>query len=51
MTRGFDDLTFTFYDHVTMTKTIDDKKVKHIKSLETGNKFTNLICMRGQNNS
>ena len=30
MTKGFDDLTLTFY---TMTKTIGDTKVKHVSLL------------------
>ena len=52
MTRGFDDLTLTFYEtnYVTMTKRIDDNNIRHIKSLDTENKFLNPIWMWGQNN-
>ena len=38
-------------NYVTMTKTIDDNNVKHIKSLDTENKFLNPIWMWGQNNT
>ena len=36
---------------VTMTKRIDDNNLKHIKSLDTENKFLNPIWMWHQNNT
>ena len=59
MTRGFDDLTLTFYkqNYVTMTKTIGDAKVKHISVLilkiifypylDVGSKYTRLTLYLG----
>ena len=47
MTRGFDDLTLTFYE----TKLCDHDKDKAYKPLDTENKFLNPIWMWGQNNT
>ena len=38
-------------NNVTMTKRIDDNNLKHIKSLDTENKFLNPIWMWHQNNT
>ena len=38
-------------NNVTMTKRIDDNNLKHIKSLDTENKFLNPIWMLHQNNT
>ena len=38
-------------NYVTMTKRIDDNNIRHIKSLDTENKFLNPIWMWGQNNT
>ena len=38
-------------NNVTMTKRIDDNNLKHIKSLDTENKFLNPIWMWHQDNT
>ena len=49
MTRGFDNLTLTFYEKKLYDHDKDKDKV--YKPLETENKFLNPIWMWGQNNT